>query len=287
MQEFKRQCPVCKKDVFHKNKNSFKQSSKRNSPCQSCSYKIRIDKYGCGNFKKYCTPGCNTGKNNPFFGKTHSEETKEKIRNRDKSFFKTKEYKEKQSKNSSGSNNAMYGKTVYEVWVAKYGTQKADELLKNLKIKQSKNSSGENNPMYGKPSPQGSGNGWSGWYNKKFFRSIRELSYMVSLDKAETPWSTAEHIKIPYHDFNGVKRTYRPDFLVTNELIEVKPTRLRRAKSVILKEQAAITYCSDKNLVYKVIDPLKLSDEEIKHLVETKLVIFTERYKKMFDLRYS
>jgi hypothetical protein len=33
--------------------------------------------------------------------------------------------------------------------------------------------------MYGKPSPQGSGNGWSGWYKGKYFRSIMELSFIV------------------------------------------------------------------------------------------------------------
>ena len=46
------------------------------------------------------------------------------------------------------SSTVMKGKTVYEVWLNKYGKEEADKRLKNMKEKQSKNFSGEKNPNY-------------------------------------------------------------------------------------------------------------------------------------------
>lgn len=53
-------------------------------------------------------------------------------------------------------NKSNKGKTFEEI----YGKEKAVELKEKL----SERFSGEGNPMFGKPSPEGSGNGWSGWY---------------------------------------------------------------------------------------------------------------------------
>lgn len=50
------------------------------------------------------------GKNNPMFGKHHSEETKEKLRKIDRSYTQTIEYKENMSKAVQGEKNGMYGK---------------------------------------------------------------------------------------------------------------------------------------------------------------------------------
>jgi hypothetical protein len=59
-----------------------------------------------------------------------------------------------------------------------YSKRYNKDKIKGIKTKQSIHSSGKNNNMYGKPAPQGSGNGWSGWYNDIYFRSIMELSYL-------------------------------------------------------------------------------------------------------------
>ena len=77
------------------------------------------------------------GEKNPFYGKTHSIETKIKQRE-----IKIGKY--------LGENNAMYGKTYFDVWAEKYGI---DIALKKLAEKNKKNShsvSGNKNPMYGK-----------------------------------------------------------------------------------------------------------------------------------------
>lgn len=51
-----------------------------------------------------------TGEGNPMYGKHHSEETKNKLRQIDKSYTQTQEYRNNMSKIKSGEGNGMYGK---------------------------------------------------------------------------------------------------------------------------------------------------------------------------------
>ena len=130
MDKFTRACPNCDKEIKHKSLRSLRESERKKCLCRSCGAKSRVEKYGINkSFAKFAQKGHGLGNKNPFYGKTHSEETKDKIRNRDKSFFNSKEYKEKQRINSSGKNNPMYGISVYQLWVSKHGTEKADELM--------------------------------------------------------------------------------------------------------------------------------------------------------------
>ena len=63
------------------------------------------------------------GENNPFYGKKHSEETKNKIRDINKGKKYSKEVNKKKS--SSGKKNPMYGRTVMDIWIEKYGIDEA------------------------------------------------------------------------------------------------------------------------------------------------------------------
>jgi len=148
-----------------------------------------------------------------------------------------------------GANPAIFqkGKTLIEL----YGLEKSSLIKKKLSIK----SSGENNPMYGKLSPNGSGNGWSGWYKGWFFRSLRELSYMIYvIERFSLKWKNAEQIiKIKYINYDGSKRTYRPDFLIEDKyLVEIKPKSLQSSPLIILKSNAARIFCKDNNLIFKI-----------------------------------
>ena len=51
-----------------------------------------------------------SGSGNPMYGKHHSEETKDKLRQIDKSYTKSQEYRDNMSKIKSGEGNGMYGK---------------------------------------------------------------------------------------------------------------------------------------------------------------------------------
>jgi len=285
----KRECPVCKKEIYHKSKYNRNAALKKKTPCRSCSSIAKNKKYGNNKHfvERYATKGNNTGKDNAFYGKKHSKEVLARIQeNRDISIWKTDAFKDTMSKVSSGKNNPMYGRTYYDIWVEKYGKEEADKRLAELKNRQSINSSGKNNPMYGKPSPQGSGNGWSGWYKGWFFRSLKELSYMINvIEKNNSQWRTAEtkDLRMSYIDYKGDNRTYTADFLVDEkELVEVKPEKLKSSVTVRAKAKAARKFCKKQGLIYKIVDVIKLTKAEIKELHDKQLIKFTKRYEALY-----
>ena len=80
MEEYKRICPKCGRDIIYKTKKILAKSIKLGKPCKNCVQKI-----------------CNSGKNNSMFGKKHSDETKEKIREKRKLQSFSKETRDKMS----------------------------------------------------------------------------------------------------------------------------------------------------------------------------------------------
>lgn len=251
--EYSRLCPGCGKIISHTLKNNCDQAHKKGRVCRQCDDNRRSQRM--------------LGDGNPFWGKKHTKETLKKIQNnRDISTFKTKQFKEKMSRVTSGANNGMFGKSFYDVWVDKYGKEEAQKRLSEYRKTKSKQTSGSGNPMYGKPSPQGSGNGWSGWYNSWYFRSLKELAYMIRVIEAnDFAWRTAESsdLAIRYIDYNGRQRTYRADFLVDEKwLVEVKPIKLFNTPRNMFKKKAAIDFCKQKGYQYVIVD-VKLLDETI------------------------
>lgn len=296
MEKYIRRCPTCGKTIEYKTIYNLKNAERDERQCKSCGIKSSITEERRENMRIRVLGENNPmfgkfGELNPFFNKTHTKETKMKmIENKDYSVYKTEEFKEKMSKLSSGKNNSMYGKSVYDIWVKKYGVEIANNKLKELKLKQSKNSSGKNNPMFGKPSPIGSGNGWSGWYKGWYFRSIKELSYMIYvIERNGIEWVTAEsnNFKIKYLDYKNQERTYTADFILNGKyLIEIKPKKLWKSDLVTRKQESAIRFCDDNNLIYKLRDVPSLTFEEIKKLYLMNIIIFTERYNKKFIEKY-
>ena len=191
-------------------------------------------------------------------------------------------YKDKIS--SKGKNNGMYGKSVYNVWIKKYGKEEADKRLISRNEKLSKASSGKNNPMYGKPSPQGSGNGWSGWYKDIYFRSLLELSFLYELINSNTKFINGEcsKYKIEY-EMDGQIKNYYPDYIVDNIIYEIKPKRLWNSKNVIFKKNAAERWCAKNNMSYKIIEPIRLNKELIKNLLEEKSLKILDKYAERLN----
>lgn len=191
-----RECPLCNKIIQYKTKKSLDLAKAKNTKCRTCN---------------------SIGESNPFYGKKHKEDVVNMLieyREKNLEVFRSADFIKKMSDISSGNKNPMYGKSFYDIWVSKYGKDVADEKMIAFKKKQSSNNSGKNNPMYGKPSPNGSGNGWSGWYKDKFFKSLKELSCMVTFESLCYDWESAEKKKfrIAYIDWDGVERNYFPDF---------------------------------------------------------------------------
>jgi len=75
--------------------------------------------------------GALSGEGNPFFGKTHSEETRRLI----------------------SKNHGMRGRTAYDIWVERYGEKEACKRKTELKAKRSEKMSGAGNSMWGKKHP--------------------------------------------------------------------------------------------------------------------------------------
>lgn len=271
MKEFKKNCPKCQKEIFYSNKQNLKTSLGRN--CIKCSFIIKKEK------------GIYKGKNNPFYNKKHSDESKEKMSITKKNMFYSEEKKQQARTQLKKVCNK---RPIYDIWLEKYGKEEADQRLEKFREKQRVNNSGEKNGMFGKPAPQGSGNGWSGWYNNWFFRSLRELSYMINvIEKGNLVWESPK-FKINYIDYKGNNRTYLPDFLIDNKkIVEIKPKKMHNTPLVLLKKQAAIAFAQSNNLIYEIIDPGILSKDIINKLFIENKIKFLQKYEEKMKVLYS
>jgi len=264
-----RKCPECDVILTYSNKYECNRAEKKKRKCRNHQ----------------------NGINNPFFGKTHKQESKDKIAE----FRFGKDLYGEENKNKlkiqMTQNNPMAGRNIYDVWVEKYGKEEADKKMILYKKKQSLNSSGEKNNMYGKPSPQGSGNGWSGWYKDWFFRSLRELSYMINeIEAKNLSWENGElkKNKISYINWDGTKRNYFPDFIIDGKyIIECKPLKLQNSKTVILKKEAAEKFCKSNNMKFIMVEPEILKEEEIVKLYKQKKIKFLPKYEDKFLKKYK
>jgi len=263
---YERNCPKCNKILTYTNSKNRQSAERKKIKCRDCSALEKSIKY--------------SGKGNPFYGKKHSEEFKQQLsdNNKGKSFSPNTQFVKGQK--------ALNTRPVFEIWKEKYDEETYNEKVKELKIKQSKASSGKNNPMYGKPSPNGSGNGWSGWYKGWFFRSLNELSYMVQIIKRfNLSWESGEQqkYKISYINWEGKQRNYFPDFIINEKyIVECKPKRLWQSTNVQSKASAAEAFCKAKGMKYKLVECSKLSFEKIKELHDSGDIKFTEKYEEKY-----
>ncbi len=291
METFYKNCPLCTSKMEYKTKSTLNYSIKHNKLCRSCSAKNAAKKYPDRGWTKLNEKVKSGERLNGFANKTHSDKTKLKMSQADKSYTQTKEFRQTMSNVTSGENNPMYSKTVYDIWVKKYGKDIADIKEANRISKLSKAFSGENNPMYGKLSPFGSGNGWSGWYNGWFFRSILELSYMINvIERFNLKWESVENkqYQIKYIDYKETERTYAADFIIENKyMIEIKPKKLHNSKNVILKKEAANRWCKSHGFIYKLTECTRLTDNELVELIESNKIQLTNRYKLKYNEQFK
>jgi ribosomal protein S21 len=270
--QFDRRCSRCDSAISYTTIRKRDHAERKLKLCNKCAGKGKHN---------------NSGKNNPFYGKTHSKETKERLAAVDKSYTQTDDFKRKCIK--AGESNGMHSKSLYDVWLTKYGKEEADKRQANLNIKRSENALGVKNGMYGKPSPMYSGKGWSGWYKGWYFRSLRELSYVINvLEVKKLIWKSAECFRIPYIDSEGHNRTYSPDFLVNNSiLVEIKPKRLKTLGDNKFKKIAATKYCKEHNLIFKIFDVRRnrLTIKEFVDLYQNRKIELIERCEKAINKR--
>ncbi|MDA3781469.1 MAG: NUMOD3 domain-containing DNA-binding protein [Bacteroidales bacterium] len=107
MEEYKRICPKCDEIIVYKTKKILAKSIKLGKPCKSCVQKNN-----------------KSGKNNPMFGKKHSDETKEKIREKRKTQTFTKETRNKMSI------SAKLRLEEYNHWLGRKHTDKSKNKMR-------------------------------------------------------------------------------------------------------------------------------------------------------------
>lgn len=259
MENLIRHCPQCNKTITYARKHGFVRATKNNSLCISCI-------------------NTNRGKDPAF---------REKVRQTAlKRVHPKSEIEQARAQLRQVSNK----RPVYEIWVEKFGQDEADRLDLLRKEKWSAKNTGKNNPMYGKPAPQGSGNGWSGWYRGNYFRSLHELNCILHFEENKISYKTAESKKyrIQYTDAQGVIRNYYPDFITnTGLLIECKPKRLWNTHSVQAKTKAAESWCKEHGLIFALLDYGKPSLSKIQELMAQGLLKLIPRYVAKFQESYK
>ena len=169
---------------------------------------------------------------------------------------------------------------MIDTMIAKYGEEEGRKRYAAYTAKMSKSYSGKGNPMYGKPSPQGAGVGWKGWYKDHYCRSLREIIFLVNMDNENIKWTPGEKISIRYQ-VEGKERTYRPDFIIGNRMIEIKPIRLQKSPSVQTKAEAAKRYCEAHGMVYELID-VAIDAEPIMEKLDSGDLKFDRDYETRF-----
>lgn len=249
--DYKRNCPICSKEIKYNSKLSYDKARKSNTKCGSCSAKIKNSLIYNKKYKRNC-PVCN----------------KELVYNTQHQF------------NTANKNNKCCSLSC---------GVKLSRNNPSYRQKMSEKFKGENNPMYGKPSPQGSGNGWSGHYKEVQFRSLNELFYLKYLFDNNIKFENGEKKKhrIEY-EFNGVK-SYGSDFylLDTNEYIEIKPKKMINTPQNKAKFKAAKEKLGEKFKVLTEDDLNKISVEEMYTLYLKGDLKFDKRYEEKFLIYYE
>ena len=134
------------------------------------------------------------------------------------------------------------------------------EVTTRLRRSRSERMRGERNPQFGRPSHTKFNRHYlQGKFGPIVFRSNFELSFMVQCVAKGILFESCDQnvkYKIPYTGERGELRNYFPDFFLpeSGEVVEVKPIWwVRNSPVVRLKTEAAIAWCVERGLTYKVV----------------------------------
>ena len=289
---YERNCPNCNKILNYSSKQKLNLAIKNNSYCKQCAA-LKISNTKQKQFSKIKEQKQNTQYKRlcPICSKEILYKSEQYFKIAEKRNVKCKkcsalitknspEQKERLKKQMSGSNNNMYGKNLYDLWLEKYGEKIANEKIFNFKNKMSKVTSGENNPMYNKPAPKNSGRGWNGYYKNFHFRSLLELSYLKYLLDNNIKFESGEQskYKIEYL-IDNKPRNYFPDYYLidTKEIIEIKPHHQINYDLNKIKFKFAKLKYKDNFKIVTDKDITKISEEEILFLYKNEDLIFNKK----------
>ncbi|MDE2095646.1 MAG: hypothetical protein KGL39_00185 [Patescibacteria group bacterium] len=262
--------------------------------------------------------GLQTGENNPFYGRKHTEESKAKIgaksvnryfslearkkmseKRKGKPCSKeaiekmkrtkgTPEFKIKLAAKMTGVGNPFYGRkhtkeTKKKIALSRIGRKMSEEACRKM----SENRRGERNHMYGKPPLKNTSTGIGGWFNGIYFRSSCELNFL--LNHQDVDWQSSEQtaFRIPYVNSRGEKRNYFPDFFGDGFLVEVKPKNWQndptKHHDVEAKSRAAVRFCQIKGFSYIRVEMPVIDKKKIFKIRETETIKLNSRWEKSYQ----
>lgn len=274
--KYVRNCPSCSKDIWYTYEATYIHGKKHKINCKSCSSRISQNKPEQKQLLSSKLKGKKGTNVYDVWVRSYGEEIAREMWD--------KRYAEHSDK-MKGENNPMFGKNVYDVWTETYGKEKADNLQNQMIEKCRIASLGENNPMYGKPAPQGSGNGWKGWYKDIYFASLGELFYLKYLLDNNIKFENGEKKKYKVeYEFMNKKLNYFLDFYLpeSDEYIEIKPKKLVNSPKNIAKFTAAKNKLGDKFVVLNESDIQQIDLETMYKLYLEKEIIFMKKYEEKF-----
>lgn len=264
-----RQCPRCQNPVFHSNRDERDRAQHERKICRGCQandYKVR--------FK---------GDKNPFHGRSHTEQTKRNLSLAHKGKRLSPEHRAKCVPYLH--RNRVIVRDYLSYWIGKLGEEAGRARFEAYQARLSDRNRGKANPMYGKPTPQGSGNGWKGWYRGWHFHSLREIQFYLQAE-ADGRKCLKIHAhkayRVPYTDSHGTARTYLPDFLLDDKfIVEIKPKKLWNTNENRPKFDAAKAFFAAKGLTFQVID-IQPDAMTLKEKYLAGEITFTNRYENRF-----
>ena len=185
----------------------------------------------CGNLfktkdkrRKFCTRKCyfSNPKNNPFFGKEHSEESKDKIGQ------KTKE------RYPSSEDNPFFGKKHSKKSREQMSTTRSEKIA-----------NGEINPIQ---------RGKIGYFNGLFYHSSYELKRIMDLI-SDTNVISIENCKLQIPYFYNGNRIYNPDLKIVykNNDIAIEEIKGYESKKDLVKYESAISFCLKEGFIFRKI----------------------------------
>lgn len=155
-------------------------------------------------------------------------------------------FKQRCSDRNKGEKNPNFGGVLSKgfkdrpptgKWEDRYGIEKAKAMKENLSLK----TSGHLNPMFGVSPSVKCGRGIKGWVDGIFFFSSYELRFIlecIAKGKNIKALTYTNDYRVQYY-LDGRRRTYTPDFLVDDKIIEIKPHRFKTFPKNLLKFEAA------------------------------------------------
>ena len=134
-------------------------------------------------------------------------------------------------------------------------------------------------------------NGYLNYYdNKIYFRSSLEMLVYIYLCENNVRFELSKH-RIEYDNGN---KTYNPDIVIDNTIIEIKPKFLLNCKTVVDKLEALKNYCNIFNLKFKIItedsyEIWKYFNKDFIELLikENKLILSDKQKERLYNYNWK